>query len=189
MTATAEPATVAAGFDYEAAVTACARGDAQALKKLYDVEVRRLLGVAFRILRRRDLAQEVVHDAMLQIWQKANTYKRELGSARGWIYTVVRHRAISKLRETAREVPGEDELFENIADSAEDPLSLVARISDEAALRRCLERLGEPRRSMILLAFIDGFTHEQIAGRLKTPLGTVKARIRRGLIALRECLS
>jgi RNA polymerase sigma-70 factor (ECF subfamily) len=178
----------ASGFDYEAALAACARGDRQALKRIYDVEARRLVGVALRIVRRRELANEVVHDAFLQIWQKAGTFDPSLGSGRGWIYTVVRHRALSSIRNAARELQPENGALEAIADCAEDPLTALARISNESALRRCLEALDDAKRTSIMLAFIDGYSHQQVAERLSTPLGTVKAWIRRGLLALKECL-
>jgi RNA polymerase sigma-70 factor, ECF subfamily len=93
------------------------------------------------------------------------------------------------LRETAREVAVDDEVFDQMSDCADDPATTVARMSENAALKRCLEGLDESKRTSIMLAFIDGYTHEQIAGRLNAPLGTVKAWVRRGLLALRDCLS
>ena len=85
-------------FDYEAAVEACARGERYALRSLYQREARWLLAVAQRIVRDRELARDVVQDAFLQIWQRASSFRRELGSGRGWIYTVVRHRALDVAR-------------------------------------------------------------------------------------------
>ena len=83
-----------ADFDYEAQLGACARGEHAALRRLYERDARWLMGVALRIVRRRELADEVLHDAFLRIWQKSSTYSVKLGSARGWIYSVVRHRAL-----------------------------------------------------------------------------------------------
>ena len=90
-------------FDYESAVEACARGECTGLRALYEREASWLLGVALRIVRKRDIARDVLQDAFVQIWQRAATYQRTLGSARGWIYTVVRHRALDEVRRAGRE--------------------------------------------------------------------------------------
>lgn len=181
-------APAADAFDYDAALTRCARGDQRALKQIYDQEAARLLGVALRIVRRREIANEVVHDAFLQIWQKASTFDAARGSGRGWIYTVVRHRALNHLRDDTRETELDSEAIEQIPDSADDPLQSLERLSSEHAIRRCLESLDETKRTSVMLAFVDGYTHEQVAQRLSTPLGTVKSWIRRGLAALKACL-
>lgn len=178
-----------ADFDYEAALLACAGGDQAALRRIYERESRWLMGVALRIVRRRELADEVLHDAFLQIWQKCTTYNPALGSARGWIYSVVRHRALNVLRDRQREDPSGDVSLDDIPDGSADPADSVSRASEASALHRCLKHLDEQKRVCILLAFVDGYTHQQIAARLATPLGTVKAWIRRGLLSLRDCLA
>lgn len=177
-------------FDYEGALAACARGERAALRRIYKQEAARLLGVALRIVRRRDLADEVVHDAFLQIMQKATTYSPSRGSGRGSIYTIVRHGAINKLRDTAKEVPADDAWLSSLPDDERtDPLAQLLAASEAEALRTCLERLEENKRRCMLLAFVEGLTHDEIAARLEAPLGTIKAWIRRGLLSLRECLS
>ena len=176
-------------FDYESALMACARGEQRELQRIYEREASRLLGVAYRILRRRDLADEAVHDAFLQIWQKASAFDPARGSARGWIYTVLRHRALNMLRETSRETLSDGDQFEDIPAADTDPMNYLSRMSDATSLSRCLETLDAPKRTSILLAYVDGYTHQQIASRMNAPLGTVKAWIRRGLLSLRECLA
>lgn len=179
-----------APFDYEAAVLACARGERYALRALYEREAHRLLGVALRIVRDRARAEDVLHDAFLQIWQHAGTYQAALGSARGWIYTVVRHAALKAAREPGRMQAVDPADLATLADArqAGEPLA-AQRELDSASLERCLERLDAQRRACVIHAFVDGFTHEQIAARLHTPLGTVKSWIRRSLASLRECLA
>ena len=174
-------------FDYEAALEACARGERFALNALYQREARWLLGVAQRIVGDRDHAHDVLQDAFLQIWQKAASYQRSLGSARGWIYTVVRHRALDLARRSGREVNVGDDL-EALSDARQAEEHGVAG-PDATALDRCLEGLDERKRDCIVCAFVEGYTHEQIATKLSTPVGTVKSWIRRGLLALKECLS
>ena len=178
-----------ASFDHETELLACARGDRAALRRLYEREARWLAGVALRIVRRRELADEVLHDAFVQIWQKAAGFDPALGSARGWIYSVVRHRALNVRRrfEAGDAVAAADGL--DLVDPAGGPLDSVARAGEARALHRCLELLDEPKRACILLAYVDGYSQAQIARRLDRPVGTVKAWVRRGLQALRECLS
>lgn len=172
-------------FDYESALSACARGERYALESLYARESRWLLGVCRRILRDTALAEDALQDAFLQIWQQAHSYDRNLGSARGWIYTVVRHRAINMARTLGREVQRED--LHSLLD--ESGYSDRERQDDARDIDRCLDGLEEKRRESILLAFLEGYSHEHIAKVLATPLGTVKSWIRRALISLRECLS
>lgn len=174
-------------FDYESALAACSRGESFALETIYRREGKWLAGVAFRILRDRALAEEAVQDAFVQIWQKAHTYDRNLGSARGWIYTVVRHRALSMLRGAGREHTVAD--AEVLADLRGEPVHHQDNWVNAADLDRCLGHLPPERRESILLAFLDGYTHDQIARALATPLGTVKSWIKRGLASLKECLS
>ena len=181
------------GFDYEAAVEACARGERFALRSLYERESRWLLAVAMRIVRDRELSRDVLQDAFLQIWQRAASYQRALGSARGWIYTVVRHRALDVARVAGRESTMGDDI-DAIADAASEASRVghepeLPRGIDPTMLQRCLAQLDDPKRDCIVFAFVEGYTHEQIAQRLTTPVGTVKSWIRRGLLALKECLS
>ncbi|CAN7524105.1 sigma-70 family RNA polymerase sigma factor [Pseudorhodoferax sp. LjRoot39] len=171
-------------FDYESTVEACARGDAAALQALYTRESRWLLGVAQRIVRDRDAAHDVLQDAFVQIWQRAATFDRTLGSARGWVYTVVRHKALDESRRAQRELPAGDLLEQLGAQAAPE-----AAATDADALSRCLDALDAPKRDCIVSAFVEGLTHEQIAARLAAPLGSVKSWIRRGLLSLRNCLS
>lgn len=178
-----------AEFDYEAQLFACARGEQAALHRLYERESRWLMGVAQRIVRRRELADEILHDAFLQIWQKSGTFDPALGSARGWIYSVVRYRALNAVRHSGIEQPALDGAIDNVAADEPGPLETVSRASDARALHHCLQRLDDDKRACILLAYVDGFSQVQIAARLARPIGTVKAWTRRGLMALKDCLS
>lgn len=179
--------TPASDFDYETTVEACARGDRAALQALYHRESRWLLGVAQRIVRDRDLAHDVLQESFMQVWQRAGTYERALGSARGWLYTVVRHQALNEARRAAREVPAGDAL-EPMVEQSGSAWAAPDAAPDGEALGRCLEALEPRNRDCIVSAFVEGHTQAQIAERLATPLGTVKSWIRRGLLSLRECM-
>ena len=175
-------------FDFEAAVEACARGETFALQALYLREGAWLLGVARRIVRDTDAAHDVVQDAFVQIWQGAASYQRSLGSARGWIYTVVRHRALDEVRRSGREIAVGDDL-EALLDATTDHAALATANAASASLHDCLQALDERRRLCIVYAFVEGYTYEQIAKTLAAPLGTVKSWIRRGLLTLKDCMS
>ena len=172
-------------FDYESALEACARGERYALKALYDREARWLLGVATRIVRNRDTAQDVLQEAFLLIWQRAASYQRALGSGRGWIYTVVRHRALDEARRVVREVDVGDDLDRLVDASAPHDDGFDATNGLDA----CLDALEPDKRAVVVAAFVEGRTHEEIATRTAMPLGTIKSRIRRALLALKDCLS
>ena len=178
-----------APFDYEAALEACARGDQAALRSIYDREARWLLGVVLRIVRNRETAQDVLQEGFVLIWQRASRYQRALGSARGWMYTVVRHRALDEARRVVRETPAGDDL-DAIADAAAAPgPEAPAALEPDGHLERCLATLDEKKRACVIEAFVEGRTHEEIALRMATPLGTVKTWIRRSLLALKACLA
>lgn len=182
-------------LDFEAALAAVARGDRYALKAIYDAERSWLMGVALRVVRRRELAEEVLQDAFLQIWSRAATFDPASGSARGWIYTVVRHRALDLVRAAGNRPELVDAerfdalLADHAAWSAAETAAAQAAGPDAHTIAQCLERLDEAKRHCVLLAFVEGYSHEEVAAQLRTPLGTVKSWIRRGLIALKECLA
>lgn len=169
----------------------CARGDRQALKRIFDAEGGRLVAIAQRIVKRHDLAEEVVQDGFITIWTKAHQYTPERGSARGWIYAVIRNRALNMLRDGKREdLLSEDEVQSlQEADQSDSAMAAWAALDRNSRLRSCLEALDEARRKSILMAYVGGYSHGEIAGRLSLPLGTAKSWIRRGLASLRECMA
>lgn len=170
-------------FDYEASLNACAQGDRQALQRLYEQEGARLLGVARRLVREQALAEDIVHDAFIRIWNNAARYDPARGSARGWIFSVTRHLALNFLRDNARHVQDEHALETLLDDNGG-----AEQLAQGARLNLCLEQLEPNRRQCIVHAYVDGYSHAQIATRLGAPLGTVKAWVKRSLAALRECM-
>ena len=181
-------------FDYDAALLACARGDRDALQRIYQRDSRPLLGVALRIVRQRQQAEDVLHDAFVSIWQRAASFDPARGAGRGWIYSVVRHAALNTMRDGAREVSVDEDAVAAIDDQAAlaayaqagDPFELR---SDLGRLHQCLSALEPARRDCILYAYVEGCSHGEIAQRTDTPLGTVKAWIQRGMRTLRECMA
>ena len=143
-----------------------------------------MVGVARRMLRRQDLAEEAVQDAFMRLWRSARTFDPKKGAARSWLYAILRNCALTILSDESRFTADED-AAEEAAPMTE---SALARLPETSALRRCLERLDAKRRSVVVLAYVHGLSHGELAGKLGVPLGTVKSWVRRSLISLQECM-
>jgi RNA polymerase sigma-70 factor (ECF subfamily) len=165
----------------------CADGDRAAFRALYDVWSPRLYGVALRITRQPALAADAMHDAFVQIWQQAARFDPARGSADAFLISFVRYRALDLVRRRTREMPGYE--AEDRADETPDALAQLVGNAEAAALHHCLSMLDADRRRLVLMAFVDGLSHSELAEKLKLPLGTVKSWIRRSLASLRECLA
>ena len=165
----------------------CAGSDGAAFRRLYDSQASIMYGVALRITRDSALAADAVHDAMLQVWRNSARFDPARGNGRAWLISLVRYRAIDLVSRTKRETVGAD--LGETADPEPLPLERLLASSDGAALHYCLEQVEPARRRLVVLAFIDGLTHAEVAQRVAQPLGTVKSAIRRALLALKSCLS
>lgn len=171
-----------------ALLTRVAQGDAQAFACLYDAWAGRLLALVLRIVVDRAQSEEVLQEVFLEVWQRAATFRPERGSARAWLVTLTRRRAIDRVRssQSCRDRDhawrgGYEPDYDVTAQAAEDHL-------EGARLHRALEKVGEPQRSTLELAYFSGLSHTQIARRCGVPLGTVKTRVRDGLLKLRTHL-
>jgi RNA polymerase sigma-70 factor, ECF subfamily len=144
--------------------------------------------VAQRIVHDMSRAEDVLHEAFAQILRDSKSFDPTRGSARGWIYAIVRNTAL-KTRDTARrELAFEDDALNAICEREQAVPNPSSCIADSMALRTILDQLEPRRRASLLLAIIDGRTHEEIAKYLRVPVGTVKAWIRRELVAMRRQL-
>ncbi|MBR7888386.1 sigma-70 family RNA polymerase sigma factor [Marinomonas sp. A79] len=183
-------------FDYETTLKHCAAGNRRALMQLYEQEAPRLLTVVLRILQNRPLAEDVVHDAFIKIWQNAQHYHSDLGSARGWIYTLTRNLALNALKYSNRQILFEPEFLLDLCDNqlqenehhADEVEALAQDPMAQTSLTNCLNHLEPERKLCVLHAYVDGYTQDEIATLLDKPLGTVKSWIKRSLNALKECL-
>lgn len=174
-------------------LTRVAEGSREAFARLYDRFSSPLYGAAMQILRDTAEAQDVVQDAFLTLWEKAATFESSRGSAFSWAVTLVRNRAIDRVRMRRRR-------SELLAESAPEDLGYLAgalqaggdenaTLGDQArAVRAAVATLPPEQQRALELAFFGGLTQEEIARKLREPLGTVKARIRRGLMKLRDSL-
>jgi RNA polymerase sigma-70 factor (ECF subfamily) len=175
--------------DHSALIVACGRGDRGALQEIYRREAGAMIGISARIVKRRELAEEVVQEAFVAIWRNASRFDPSIGSGRAWLFQIVRNRSLNMLRDTSRELPTEQGALDAAVDADADYENAYERLANNSALKRCLEELEPIRRKGILLAFVEGMSHGEIAAVLKVPLGTTKSWLRRSLIALRECMA
>lgn len=172
---------------------ACAHQDRQGFARLYRITSPKLYGVALRILKRADWAEEILQESYLSIWMHAATYTAGRAAPMTWMTSIVRNRCLDALRrprlEMVLQTTDDDDPLDGIAGDGPGPLDELARLSEANALRVCLERLDPRQRQAILLAFYDGLTHTELARQLDQPLGTVKTWVRRGLERLKGCLA
>jgi RNA polymerase sigma-70 factor, ECF subfamily len=183
-------ATDSSAADVEA-VERMARGDHDAVGDLYDRHGRSVYSLALRVLRDQSDAEEVVQEVFSQAWRQAQRYDRRRGSVIAWLLTVARSRAIDRLRgRKARPEPAGDETLLGDLPATDQPPDEQAVWAGQAArIRGALEGISALQRVAIELAFFEGLTHAEISERLELPLGTVKTRIRQGLLTLRDRLA
>jgi RNA polymerase sigma-70 factor (ECF subfamily) len=166
----------------DALLMRCAGGDRAAFRALYDRHAPRLYAVALRITRQSSPASDAVQEAFIQVWRNAHQFDTVRGNAEAWMTGLVRYRALDLLRRAGPPM-------QSLDDTPEAPaLTPLDSSADGRALRECLERLEPDRRKLVVLAFVEGFSHSELAARLATPLGTIKSTIRRALSSLRACL-
>jgi RNA polymerase sigma-70 factor (ECF subfamily) len=175
-------------LNYETALLECAAGSQSAVGKIYARENNQLRVVAHRIVHDMSRAEDVVHDAFAQILRDAKNFDPTRGSARGWIYAIVRNTALKVQENAKRELALEDDTLNAICEREQTVPNPASCIPDSMALRAMLDQLEPRRRASLLLAIIDGRTHVEIAEYLRVPVGTVKAWIRRELVAMRRQL-
>jgi RNA polymerase sigma-70 factor (ECF subfamily) len=179
-----------ATYDADRAVLArIANGELQALDELYERYKTMAYSIAYRITNDASLAEDVVQDAFLGAWRNAGRYIQGRGSVKTWLLSIVHHRAIDAVRRRRPTTPlPEREDVPPAALMLPDVWSEVAADLDAEAVRGALAVLSDVQREAIELAYFGGLTQQEIAARTDTPLGTVKSRMRLGLLAMRRVL-
>ncbi len=176
---------------FDALMVRIAQGDQRALAELEAATRGRLLRIAMAVTHDVDDAEEALNDAWRQVWKHAASFDRARAPAFGWLVAIVQRQAIDRLRRRdvrRRNEIATDELPEH-PNQAHDPARGLEAAQGMSALRRALRQLTTRRRTVVQLAMIEQRSHSEIAAVTGTPLGTVKARIRRALLALRQMLS
>ena len=153
----------------EALLQACASGDRAALQRLYQATAPQLFRIAIGIVRSRELAEDVVQDSFVLVWRHAHRFDAGRGAAMAWLACMVRNRCFDLLRRRGRETPLDATIMESWEDPAPNPADLTALSRDAQRLRVCLDQLAEGPRKSLLLAYYDGLTFEEVAGRLGRP--------------------
>jgi len=163
-----------------------AAGDQAAFGELYDAVASRVLGSIQRLLIDRAQSEEVMQDVLLEVWQSAPAFDPNKGRAIGWIMTMAKRRAIDRIR--SAQAARDRDLRIGIRDyRVEDDVADIAEISVERErVSRAMERLTDVQRQAIALAYDGGYTHTEVAELLAVPVGTVKTRLRDGMIRLRD---
>ncbi len=166
-----------------------AQGDRTAFARVYDLVSGRLFGVIGRVLPRAELAEDALQETFVRIWQRAKSYDPAIASPMAWMATIARNQAIDLRRRSAERLSASSsELDETLADESPDPESQAEQAGELRRLSDCMAGLPSERQQMVLLAYRQGFTREELAERFKRPVTTVKTLLRRSLIALKECL-
>jgi len=169
-----------------------ASGDREAFAEFYDRHAALMYSVASKILGNNNEAQDVLQDVCLQIWEKAGRFDPALGRAASWAAILARNRAVARMRASQRRTRLADEAgreHSTIAGPATASVNDTVYGGDRAAeIKTVIQQLPEEQRLAIELAYFSGLTQDEISQKLNTPLGTIKARIRRGLLKLRDQL-
>ena len=177
----------------ETQLAAVARGDRRAFAELYAATSPQLFALLLRMLQRRDWAEEALQDCYVRIWQKSESYSPERGAPLAWLTTIARYRALDLLRgrrpELTESAFDEDQPSPlERADEAQSPEDGAVQREGIGRLENCMKGLHEEQRKSVLLAYYEGYTHTELARRMKAPMGTVKSWVRRGLLQLRDCM-
>ncbi len=164
--------------------------DQTAFAQLYDIMLPRVYGLALRITRSQQTAEEVTEDAFWQVWRQAPRFDPERGNPATWILTIARSRALDALRrkDDVETVDADDELVNMPAPGVHDPQDLLAAIQEDHCLQTALALLEPVAQQLLALSFFRGLSHDEIARHTGMPLGTVKSQIRRALASLKQSL-
>lgn len=169
-------------------IGATAVGDRDALRELYDLTSPKLFGIVLRIQRDRTLAEDVLQDVYLKVWQSAGSYSPDAGRPLPWLCAIARNRAIDTVRRKGEvqgpvQADGED-WVERLVDTRDTEAAILGR----DALAACLKRLDATQRDCVVLAYCEGFSREELAQRFERPVNTIKTWLHRALAALKGCL-
>jgi RNA polymerase sigma-70 factor, ECF subfamily len=170
-------------------VALSARGQEDAFTELYDLTAVRIYGVALRVLRSAEHAAEVTQEVFVEVWRQADRYSPEKGSVMAWMTTMAHRRAVDRVRSVSSEAARDERYAAATADRpVDDVWAGVEQRLDAERVRKGMESLTAIQREAITLAYFGGYSQRQVSQLLNLPLGTVKTRIRDGLIGLRNSL-
>lgn len=167
---------------------AVARGDEAALARLYDAYRVILFGLLVRILNSREEAEDILQDVFIQVWRRAKDFDETRGRPFTWLVTLTRSRAIDRIRQLGARQRLATGAAQEQSEAVSDALSDTIKVAQGETVRRALAELPEEQKQTLVLAYFEGLTQSEIAAQLNIPLGTIKTRMRSGMIKLRGLL-
>jgi RNA polymerase sigma-70 factor, ECF subfamily len=177
----------AAGNELDSLMVRVARGDQGAFEQVYDRLAAPAYGVIRKVVRDPAQSEEVAQEVMLEVWRMAARFDPALGGAATWVMTIAHRRAIDRVRSAAAAAERE-QITADFRIPADEVAETVEASLERERVRRCLGGLTEAQRESITLAYYGGYSYREVAALLGTALGTIKTRIRDGLIRMRDCL-
>lgn len=165
-----------------------AGGDRRALRRVYDATSAKLFGICLRIVRDRQVAEDVLQEVYVKVWHRAGRFDATRASPITWLSVLARNSAIDWSRSVDRRREVDDDGLEAMADDGVPADLALEQQQEMATVHRCLDALEGPAKSAIRAAFFDGLTYVQLAEAQDVPLGTMKSWIRRGLERMRKCI-
>src|SRR5438270_4335939 len=165
-----------------------AKRDQAAFERLYGATRAKLYGVVLRILRRQDLAEEVIQETYIKVWNSAGQFNPGLSSPITWMVSIARNRAIDVVRKRGEVSIEEEPAAMEVAADGPDPLARQEMSEELKRLLECVGRLQPDRQKLVLLAYYNGWSREQLATQFTTPVNTVKTWLRRSILDIRQCL-
>ena len=169
-------------------IVAVAKGDEAAFERLYGATRAKLYGVVLRILRRQDLAEEVIQETYVKIWNGAGQFNPALSSPITWMASIARNRAIDIVRKRGEISIEEEPEAQNVAAETPAPLARREMTEELKRLLSCLGKLDPEKQRIVLLAYYSGWSREQLSTKLDIPVNTIKTWLRRSLLDIRECM-
>ena len=169
-------------------LAAVAKGDEAAFERLYTATRAKLFGVVLRILRRQDLAEEVIQEVYVKIWNSAGQFNPGVASPITWMASIARNRAIDVVRKKGETSIEEEPSAMDVAADTPDPLARREMTEELRRLLECVGQLEPERQKLVLLAYYNGWSREQLAAKFEKPVNTVKTWLRRSMLDIRACL-
>ncbi|HKJ76432.1 MAG TPA: sigma-70 family RNA polymerase sigma factor [Gammaproteobacteria bacterium] len=173
-------------------LAACREDDRKAFARLYELTSPKVYAVLRRMLRRDEVAQEVLQEAYLNVWRHAGSYRADRSAPFTWLISIARNRALDRLRRDKHERRADPDPEARIAaleDGDPMPEDSLAGSEEGRVLRECMKGLSANQQRVLRMSFFEGLTHVELADRMGVPLGSVKTWIRRGMVTIKQCLN